>query len=150
MSIFIISAVLAGMAQQMANDDVAPCTSGTDACVAKEGLPGPFILFFDWDGRRLDRDAEELLGQIVEAANANPELRIKLVGHSDRSGSASVNEVIARQRAEAVRQELVERGLKRDALSIRSAGERELLIQTADGVREAQNRRVEVEFLARN
>lgn len=118
-----------------------------DGDVQEAAAPGPFIVFFDWDGRSIARDDGDILAEVLEAYRANPQYRLSLVGHSDRSGPAGHNRVLARGRAVTVRDYLVEQGIPSSAMSVSSAGEDRPLIATADGVREAQNRRVEVEFI---
>ena len=48
------------------------------------------------------------------------------------------------QRAERARAELVQRGLPEDNITVTGRGKRELLVPTADGVAEPENRRVEI------
>lgn len=114
---------------------------------AAEVVPGPFIIFFDWDGRSIARDDGDILADVIAAYRANSEYRLRLVGHSDRSGPAGHNRVLARGRAVVVRDYLAEQGIPTGAMELASAGEERPLIATADGVREAQNRRVEIEFI---
>jgi outer membrane protein OmpA-like peptidoglycan-associated protein len=68
---------------------------------------------------------------------------ISIEGHADRSGPASYNLELSRRRVEAVRDRLIERGVPLEAITIEWWGETRPLVETADGVREAQNRRVE-------
>ena len=119
----------------------------TDVEVAAEVAPGPFIVFFDWDGRSIARDDGDILAEVIAAYRANPNYRMKLVGHSDQSGPAGHNRVLARGRAVVVRDYLKGEGIPESAMVVSSAGEDRPLIATADGVREAQNRRVEIEFI---
>lgn len=109
--------------------------------------PGPFIVFFDWDGRSIARDDGDILAEVLAAYRANPDYQLSLIGHSDRSGPAGHNRILAERRARVVRDYLVEQGVAASAMKISSAGEDRPLIATADGVREAQNRRVEIEFV---
>lgn len=102
------------------------------------------MVFFEFNRSDLTDD-----GRIVVATAANTALRFgytRLVvsGHADRSGSARYNEALSRRRAETVRDLLTTRGVPSEAISIRALGEAEPLLPTADGVREPQNRRVEI------
>jgi OOP family OmpA-OmpF porin len=56
----------------------------------------------------------------------------------------ATNRVAGLRRAEAVRAELEKRGVPRNAMSVASFGEERPLVPTEDGVREVQNRRVEI------
>ena len=70
--------------------------------------------------------------------------RIDVTGHTDRSGSDKYNQALSVRRAEAVRRELVADGVADGLIVTRGVGEADPLIPTADGVREPQNRRVEI------
>ena len=102
------------------------------------------IVFFAWDRPIIDRDAEARLDAVVAAVQRSPGVRIDLSGHTDRSGPAAPNLRSARKRAEAVQAYLASRGVPGAAMRVMSYGETRPLIATADGVREPQNRRVEV------
>ena len=69
-----------------------------------------------------------------------------LAGHADRSGSASYNVGLSQRRADAVRAYLAGRGVPDGSISTSAFGEERPLVQTEDGVREPQNRRVEITF----
>jgi outer membrane protein OmpA-like peptidoglycan-associated protein len=70
--------------------------------------------------------------------------RIEVSGHADRSGSDAYNQALSMRRAEAVAAELTRRGVPRTEMVIQAFGESRPLVPTADGVREPQNRRVEI------
>jgi outer membrane protein OmpA-like peptidoglycan-associated protein len=67
-------------------------------------------------------------------------------GHADRSGPESYNLALSQRRAEAVAAALRARGVPGDAMSLQAFGETRPRVPTADGVREPQNRRVEILF----
>ena len=116
-------------------------------CAVQATLPGPFIVFFSWGSMSIDVDAEKIIDQAAASyADGAGAYLIELEGHSDRSGPARVNERISRQRAHVVRDALIARGVASDDIRVSVAGENALLIGTPDGVREAQNRRVEILF----
>lgn len=99
-------------------------------------------VFFDWGKSEISRDASATLDEI--ASEYRDGMRIKLVGNTDRSGSARSNLRSSRERAESVRDYLAGKGIPRSAMSVSAAGEGAPIIATADGVREVQNRRVEI------
>ncbi len=104
----------------------------------------PVIVFFAWDRPAIDRDAAAQLDAVVAEVQRSPTIRVALIGHADRSGPEAPNLRSARKRAEAVQAYLASRGVPNGAMSVMSFGESRSLIATADGVREPQNRRVEV------
>jgi outer membrane protein OmpA-like peptidoglycan-associated protein len=69
---------------------------------------------------------------------------IDITGHADRSGSARYNDRLSRRRANAVKRGLISNGVPEKDIIIYAHGEREPLVPTRDGVREPQNRRVEI------
>jgi outer membrane protein OmpA-like peptidoglycan-associated protein len=69
---------------------------------------------------------------------------VLVVGHTDTTGSTDSNFELALRRANTVRGLLIDAGLAAAAIDVRSHGELELLVKTANGVFEPKNRRVEI------
>jgi outer membrane protein OmpA-like peptidoglycan-associated protein len=69
-----------------------------------------------------------------------------LAGHADRSGSAQYNVGLSQRRADAVRSYMTARGVPDTRISTEAFGETMPRVPTADGVRELQNRRVEITY----
>jgi outer membrane protein OmpA-like peptidoglycan-associated protein len=104
-----------------------------------------YIVFFDFDKADLKADAQTVVRQAAAGfKNSQGVTRIEATGHADRSGTPAYNQKISQRRAEAVRAELIAQGVPANAISISAKGETQPLVQTADGVREPQNRRVEI------
>lgn len=112
------------------------------AAVQAAPAPAPMMIFFDSGGREIRRDWETVLDDAAKAAAAGT--RLRLTGHSDRSGSAAGNRRTSLERARAVADALVARGVARTALIVEGLGEDNPYLPTADGVREIQNRRVDI------
>ena len=106
----------------------------------------PAMIFFGWGGPEIDRDAAATLDEIVGNFAKEPGATLRIDGHSDRSGPAGPNRRTSLQRAEAVRAYLAARGVPVGAMTTAGHGEEQPIIATADGVREPQNRRVEIRF----
>jgi len=113
---------------------------------AAQPVATPLMLFFDWDKPDIRGDDQATLDQAVAAWRANPGARLMLSGHTDRSGGAAYNMRASRKRAEIVQEELVKRGVAASAIDIAAFGEQRPLVPTEDGVREVQNRRVEIQI----
>ena len=107
----------------------------------------PFRIFFDWAKPELTRDARATLDEAVAAYRQSPGSRIAIAGHADRSGPARYNDGASRRRAEAVKDWLLERGIPAGAITVSAHGESRPIVPTEDGVREAQNRRVEIRLV---
>ena len=111
---------------------------------APEAQAGPFLVFFDWAKPDMRGDDAATLDQVAAAYRAHGGARLQLTGNTDRSGSVETNRAAGLRRAEAVRAELEKRGIPRNAMTVASFGEERPLVPTEDGVREVQNRRVEI------
>jgi len=96
------------------------------------------------------KEAEAELKKIIETAADNAKkgnvTRIRATGHADRSGPEKYNMRLSMRRAQAVKAELVRLGIAEKEITLVAKGETEPLVPTPDGVREPQNRRVEILF----
>ena len=122
------------------------------AAVASAQVPAAsdranFIVFFDWAKPEINRDAAEILDKVAAQYAGQPGEGLVLAGHSDRSGPAGANLRSSRKRAEAVRDYLAAHGVPANAISVQAYGEEQPIVPTEDGVREVQNRRVEIRFV---
>ena len=129
---------------------IALLLPGAAAAAAQDASPAEpraVLVFFDWGKPEIGSDAAGTLDAVAADARAAPARRLRVAGHSDRSGSAAGNRRSASKRAAAVADYLAGRGVPRSTITIASFGEEQPLIPTADGVREPQNRRVEIGFL---
>jgi outer membrane protein OmpA-like peptidoglycan-associated protein len=104
---------------------------------------GSTLVFFDWGKSEVTRDGQGSLDKVAQDYRANPG-PLAVIGHSDRSGPAEANLGSSRQRAQIVADYLADKGVPRAAMTIEGRGEAEPIIATEDGVREVQNRRVEI------
>ena len=102
------------------------------------------MVFFDWDRSNLSQQAVQTIGQASAAFKARGSARITATGHTDTSGPESYNMALSLRRANSVKNELVRQGVPADAIAVIGKGESNPLVATGDGVREPQNRRVEI------
>ena len=103
-----------------------------------------FMVFFDWDRSNLSQQALSTIRQAADQFKATGKARITATGHTDTSGPESYNMALSLRRANAVKDALVRDGVPATAISVIGKGESQPLVPTADGVREPQNRRVEI------
>jgi len=73
--------------------------------------------------------------------------RVRLDSFSDRAGPRSSNRAVSAKRSETIRRALIHRGVSGSAIASVVHGEDGLPVPTPDGVREPQNRRVEITLL---
>ena len=107
----------------------------------------PSVVYFDWDKSNLSPEAMVTIRQAAAAYKATGSARITNVGNTDTSGSTDYNMALSIRRADAVRSALIRNGVPAAAIETAGRGQTNLLIPTADGVREPQNRRVELSGL---
>ena len=107
---------------------------------------GPYIVFFEWDKSDITADAANILNNAVTQYANCGSASVMLAGHADRSGAASYNVGLSQRRNVAVRNYLTGRGIPDARISSEAFGETQNRVPTADGVRELQNRRVEVTY----
>ena len=103
-----------------------------------------FMVFFDWDRSNLSAQALATIQQAANAYKTKGNARITATGHTDTTGPESYNMALSLRRANTVKDALVRDGVPATAISVIGKGETQLLVQTGDGVREPQNRRVEI------
>lgn len=113
-------------------------------CPPAAVTPGPFLVFFDWDRSNITAEAAAILDRAAEQYAATGQTRVALAGHADKSGSDDYNAALSQRRAEAARAYLVGKGVPESVMATEGFGESRPLVDTADGVREPQNRRVEI------
>jgi OOP family OmpA-OmpF porin len=110
-------------------------------------VPAPartYLVFFDWDRADLSDRARQIIAEAAEASRHVQYTRIEVNGYTDRSGTPQYNVRLSIRRANNVAAELVRDGVPRNAIDIHGFGETHPLVPTAPGVREPQNRRVEI------
>ncbi len=103
-----------------------------------------YLVFFDWDRADLTARARQIVAEAAQASTHVQTTRIEVNGYTDLSGTAAYNQRLSVRRAQSVEAELVRDGVSRGEISIHGYGESNPLVQTAKGVREPQNRRVEI------
>jgi len=103
-------------------------------------------VFFDWDKSDITAEAAAILDNAAAAFAQTGHASIVLAGHTDKSGSDQYNQGLSQRRADAVKGYLAGKGVPDAAMTTEAFGESKPLVDTADGVREPQNRRVEITF----
>ncbi|UPY38115.1 OmpA family protein [Sediminicoccus sp. KRV36] len=122
----------------------APAPVPVAAVAAAPAPARTYLVFFDWDRADLTDRARQIIGDAATNARTVASTRIEVSGHADRTGTAAYNQRLSVRRAEAVAGELVRRGVARNEITIQGFGFDRPLVATAMGVREPQNRRVEI------
>lgn len=103
-----------------------------------------FEIRFDFDKATIKPEYEDLIRQLATATQANKNIKVSVVGHTDTMGSSDYNYALGGRRADAVQKMLIKYGIPASQIVAVSAGEEGLAVQTPDGVANAANRRVRV------
>ena len=104
-------------------------------------------LFFATNKTRILSSSEEALEALFGYLERNPEIRIKIMGHTDNVGKDEANQRLSEGRANAVREDLIKRGIDETRIEAEGYGET-LPVDTNDTEEGRQNnRRVEIEIL---
>ncbi len=121
-----------------------PAPAVTPVVVSPQSVARTYLVFFDFDRSDLTTRARQIINEAASNAGRVETTRIEVAGHADRSGSTQYNQALSQRRADAVAAELARLGVSRSSISVSAYGETRPLVATGDGVREAQNRRVEI------
>ena len=103
-----------------------------------------YLVFFDFDKADLTERARQIIAEAAQNASRVQLTRIEVNGYTDTAGSAAYNQKLSMTRAQNVAAELVRDGVAQNEIAVQGYGDTHLLVPTAVGVREPQNRRVEI------
>jgi OOP family OmpA-OmpF porin len=126
------------------NFGVAPPAVAAVQQVPAQAPARSYLVFFDWDKATLTDRARQIIREAADNSSKVQYTRIEVNGYTDTSGTPRYNQGLSVRRAQAVAAELVKDGVPRNAISIQGFGDTHLLVPTGPGVREPQNRRVEI------
>lgn len=102
-------------------------------------------IHFESDSSRMLSGSQQQIGEILEMMEADPELALSVNGYTDNSGAAQRNLELSAERAEAIVDELVRRGIAPARLRSHGFGRERPVADNATAEGRAQNRRVELE-----
>lgn len=108
--------------------------------------PDKYLVFFDFDKAEITTEAMRVMQETRDDANQAPFSRVLATGHADRAGSDAYNLRLSERRADAVQSALSGLGIAAESIETAARGEADPLVPTEDGVREPQNRRVEIQI----
>ena len=106
--------------------------------------PKAWMLFFETNSTALSAQSTNTVVEAAAVAKANPAARVTIIGFTDTEGGSAYNQALSVRRANAVRDALTRNGVAAGSITVSGAGEEQLLVPTADQVRNPNNRRVQV------
>ncbi len=109
-------------------------------------MPKSYLVFFDFNKSDLTPQALSIVDTAAKNASPMKVTKIEVTGHTDTVGSDAYNMRLSRRRAESVAAQLEKDGIPSSEIAIFAKGKHDLLVPTADGVKEPQNRRVQIVY----
>lgn len=103
-----------------------------------------FEIRFDFDKAIIKPEYEDIIRKLAATTQANKNVKVSVVGHTDTVGSDAYNYALGGRRAEAVQKMLIEYGIPSGQIVAVSAGKEDLKVWTPDNTPNAENRRVRV------
>ncbi len=129
---------------------VAPVATPV-AIAAPPPTPAPitaetYVVFFAFDKSDISPVAASVLDRSVADYRRLGMTKVRIEGFTDRSGSDAYNQALSDRRAASVTEYLARNGVPRSSIGAQGFGENRNRVPTADGERNAENRRAEISF----
>ncbi|BEP39541.1 MULTISPECIES: OmpA family protein [Variovorax] len=129
--------------------DLETSTKGTGVVIEQTAdnqlhLVIPNELSFDTGRANVKRNLAQVLDKVAEGLKSATAASVRVVGHTDSTGSEEGNERLSVSRADSVRNHLVSRGVSTTVITTDGRGSREPLADNGTAAGRAQNRRVEI------
>ena len=111
-----------------------------------DGIDGIVLknIFYESGSKELNASSEVELDKLVELLKDNPTLRIQINGHTDAVGKPADNLTLSNNRAQAVVDYLVKKGIQPSRLSFKGFGATQPIAENNTEEGRAKNRRTEV------
>jgi iron complex outermembrane receptor protein len=126
--------------------ETAPAAYVPPPAAAPAPAPKSYLVFFDFNKSDLTPEALTIVDTAAKNAGPAKVTQLTVTGHTDTVGSDAYNMRLSRRRAESVAAELEKDGIPSSEIEIVAKGKRDLLVPTKDGVKEPQNRRVQIVY----
>jgi outer membrane protein OmpA-like peptidoglycan-associated protein len=104
-------------------------------------------LLFDTGKSRIRPESYAMLDELVDYLKRKEKIKIRLEGHTDNVGSEESNLRLSEQRAEAVKNYLIEKGISGDRLKAKGFGAVKPIAENSSPEGRAKNRRTEVHLI---
>jgi outer membrane protein OmpA-like peptidoglycan-associated protein len=107
-------------------------------------LQVPSDISFAVGSAALESRLRPVLDTFAHGLDSDRDTLVKVVGHTDNTGSDAINDPLSLRRAESVRSYLEDRGVKADRIEVAGRGSREPVVANDNAEDRARNRRVEI------
>ena len=128
----------------MAKADPGAARRQMDAMRAEENATaasGLRDVFFGYDSWSINEEGRQVLSRDAEWLRTHPAIQLKVEGHCDERGSSTYNLVLAEKRAKAVRNYLMDLGIRKERFSVVSYGKERPFCKDRTEACYQQNRR---------
>jgi OOP family OmpA-OmpF porin len=105
-----------------------------------------YLVFFDWDKYNITPEGQQIIVLAANQYKSGGRVQIQVNGYTDTTGSFGYNQRLSERRANAVAAALERLGVPRSDMVVAGHSFNDLRVPTPPGVREPQNRRVEIVF----
>ncbi|HMM77898.1 MAG TPA: OmpA family protein [Gammaproteobacteria bacterium] len=129
--------------------EMEAATAGTGIAVSQ--TPGnelkleiPSDLSFDTGKAEIKDELQPVLDRFADTLRSNPATNVRIVGHTDSTGSDAINDPLSLRRAQSVQGQLASRGIDRTRLAVDGVGSRQPVASNDTAEGRARNRRVEI------
>jgi len=129
--------------KQMQQEVSADASSLGDE-INKTGHVAVYGIHFDTGKATIQPDSENILGEIAKLLQQNPDLKLRVEGHTDNQGSAAANQALSEKRAQAVVVWLTAHGVPAAHLTAKGLGQTQPVADNSSEEGRAKNRRVEL------
>lgn len=135
------------MEQQRRQMEAATAGSGVEVSQTPDNrlkLEIPSDISFATGRADIEPNFRSILDRFAASLQENPGTTVSIIGHTDSTGSDAINNALSLNRADAVRDYLVSRGVSANRLVIDGRGSREPIASNNTAAGRAANRRVEI------
>jgi OmpA-OmpF porin, OOP family len=127
--------------------ETAAADQQAPAPAVKREVLATYTINFGFDSSSIESAANSVLDLISnEIKQYNPS-DVTVAGYTDRSGSTEYNMALSERRADAISRELTQRGIEHQIINEETYGETDSAVETNDGIKLRENRRVVIDFL---
>ena len=106
-------------------------------------------IYFQTGKAILRPESEEALNQVLRFLENNPSMRLEISGHTDNTGSLRINQKLSRDRAIAVVNYLVGKGIPQEMLESKGYADTQPVAENSTVEGRTKNRRVEFKVLSK-
>ncbi|MPM68280.1 putative lipoprotein YiaD [bioreactor metagenome] len=129
--------------------EMQAATQGTGVVVTQTAdnqlkLDIPSDISFATNRSDIQPNFQPILDKFAEGLRGNPETEVRIVGHTDSTGSDAINNPLSLDRATSARNYIVARGVNGSRIAVEGRGSREPIADNGSAEGRAKNRRVEI------